>query len=269
MKNSPVDLVPVAKSIRRSVIQMAHASGASHTGSALSIADLLTVLYFKVLNVNPEQPKLPERDRFILSKGHASAALYAVLAERGFIDKALLKTYYQDGGALPGHVDFTAVQGIEASAGSLGHGLSLGAGMALALRTDHPGSRVFVLMGDGELNEGSVWEALMFIPHQRLRNVTVIVDCNNYQGYGASDVVLNMSPLDQKLAAFGWQVVKINGHDLTEIESALQADAGEKPKVVLARTVKGKGVSFMEGEFVWHYKSPNDDQLTQALKELE
>jgi transketolase len=269
MKNTPVDLLPVAKSIRRSVIQMAHASGASHTGSALSIVDLLTVLYFKVLNVNSEHPGLPERDRFVLSKGHASAALYATLAERGFIDKALLKTYYIDGGVLPGHVDLTAVPGIEASAGSLGHGLSLGTGMALSLRSDKKSSRVFVLMGDGELNEGSVWEALMFIPHQQLRNITVIVDCNNYQGYGSSTEVLNMSPLDQKLAAFGWQVTSISGHDFVEIENALQNVSGDKPQIILANTVKGKGVSFMEGQFVWHYKSPNDEQMTQALKELE
>lgn len=269
MKNSPVDLVQITKSIRRFVIQMAHASGASHTGSALSIVDLLAVLYFKVLDVDPEHPEKPDRDRFILSKGHASAALYATLAERGFIDKSLLKTYYLDGGTLPGHVDFTAVPGIDASAGSLGHGLSLGAGMALALRHDQAGSRVFVLMGDGELNEGSVWEALMFIPHRQLRNITVIVDCNNYQGYGASADVLNMSPLDQKLAAFGWQVVVINGHDFAEIENALQADSGEKPRIVLANTVKGKGVSFMEREFIWHYKSPDAGQLARALKELE
>lgn len=268
MKIDPTGLKAVAKSIRRSVVQMAHASAASHTGSALSIVDLLTVLYFRVMDIDSEHPQKSDRDRFVLSKGHASAALYATLAERGFIDKALLDAYYCDGGALPGHVDFTAVPGIEASSGSLGHGLSLGTGMALALRSDGMCSRVFVLMGDGELNEGSVWEPLMFIPHQGLCNITAIVDCNKYQGYGAAADVLNLDPLDQKLVAFGWQVAVIDGHDFAAIEKALQTRT-EKPLVILANTVKGKGVSFMEGEFVWHYKSPNDEQLTIALQELE
>ena len=263
------DLEDIAKSIRRSAIQMAHASKASHSGSALSIVDLLTVLYFSVMEVDPDQPSWPERDRFILSKGHASAALYATLAERGFFDKALLKTFYQDGGILPGHVDFTAAPGIEASAGSLGHGLSLGAGMALAMRTDRINSRVFVVMGDGELNEGSVWEALMFIPHQQLTSLTVIVDCNNYQGYGAAADVLNMDPLDQKLRAFGWDVNVIDGHDFDALNNALKKEPKLQPIAILAQTVKGKGVSYMEDEFVWHYKSPNDDQLSVALEELQ
>lgn len=269
MKKSDTDLECIAKSIRRSVVRMAHASKASHTGSALSIVDLLTVLYFKVLNVQPGNPGYAVRDRFILSKGHASAALYATLAERGFFEKALLDTYYIDGGVLPGHVDFTAVPGIEVSSGSLGHGLSLGAGMALAMQYDGISSRVFVLMGDGELNEGSVWESLMFIPHKHLLNITIIVDCNNYQGYGPSAEVMNMAPLDGKLESFGWEVVCINGHSFGEIEKALQMKPCAKPRIVLACTVKGKGVSYMEGEFVWHYKSPDDQQLAQALKELE
>jgi transketolase len=248
---------------------MAHASKASHTGSALSIVDMLTVLYFSVLRVDPDQPSCPDRDRFILSKGHASAALYATLAERGFFSNSLLKTFYQDGGALPGHVDFTAVPGIEASAGSLGHGLSLGAGMALAMRTDQINARVFVLMGDGELNEGSAWEALMFVPHHKLTRLTVIVDCNNYQGYGSTAEVLNMDPLSQKLNTFGWDVNEVDGHDLVALDNALKKEPGSRPLAVLAKTVKGKGVSYMEDEFVWHYRSPNDDQLSLALEELK
>ncbi len=268
MTDQQPDLTTLAKSIRRSVVKMAHASHASHTGSALSIVDLLTVLYFKVLNVSPEDPACRTRDRFILSKGHASAALYATLAERGFLDKRKLHTYYQDGGALPGHVDHTAVPGIEASAGSLGHGLALGAGMALALRQDRIDGRIVVLVGDGELNEGSVWESLMFIPHHHLTGLTVVIDKNNFQGYGASAEVLNMDPLDQKLAAFGWHVARIDGHDFSEIEAVLRRSPGEKPLAVIADTVKGRGVSYMENVFVWHYKSPNDEQLAQALKEL-
>ena len=269
MKQTPTDLLRIAKSIRRSVVRMTHKSNASHSGSALSIVDVLTVLYFNVLNINPDSPENPKRDRVILSKGHASAALYATLAERGFFDKHLLETFYSDGGTLPGHVDFTVAPGLDASAGSLGHGLSLGAGMALALRQDQINNRVFVLLGDGELNEGSVWEALMLIPHKKLLNITVIVDSNNYQGYGASKDVIDMAPLDEKLRSFGWDVCPINGHDFAEIEQALQQPAHGKPRIIIADTVKGKGISYMEDEFVWHYKSPNDDQLAQALKELE
>ncbi len=269
MKQTPTDLLRIAKSVRRSVVRMAHKSNASHSGSALSIVDVLTVLYFNVLNINPDSPENPKRDRLILSKGHASAALYATLAERGFFDKRLLETFYCDEGALPGHVDFTAAPGLDASAGSLGHGLSLGAGMALALRQDQLDSRVFVILGDGELNEGSVWEALMLIPCQKLLNITVIVDCNKHQGYSASKNAIDMAPLDEKLRSFGWDVCPVDGHDFAEIEQALQQSAAEKPRIILADTVKGKGVSYMEDEFVWHYKSPNDDQLAQALKELE
>ena len=269
MCNRSDNLQEVSKSIRRSVVEMAHRSYASHTGSALSIVDILTVLYFRVLNIDPDEPKAESRDRFILSKGHASAALYATLAERGFFSKKKLDGYYIDAGELPGHVDCTAVPGIEAAAGSLGHGLSLGAGMALASRMNKSDARVFIIVGDGEMNEGSVWEALMFIPYQQLVNVTVIVDCNKYQGYGASADVLDLTPLEDKFRSFGWQVRAVDGHDHEELERVLSCRNEGRPLAVLADTVKGKGVSYMENQFVWHYKSPDDDQLRQALKELE
>jgi transketolase len=261
--------INITKSIRRHVVQMAHTSCASHTGSALSIVDILSILYFRVMRIDPKNPSALDRDRFILSKGHASAALYATLAEKGFFDKKKLNSFYQDGGELPGHVDYTAVPGIEASAGSLGHGLSLGAGMALAQRMLKSDSKIFVLVGDGEMNEGSVWEAIQFIPHQRLTNLTLIIDDNKYQGYGPSKLVLDLTSLSQKLMTFGWNVICINGHNHEELEKALRQKHTNMPTAIIADTIKGKGVSYMENQFVWHYKSPNHEQLIQALQELE
>ena len=247
---------------------MAHKSNASHTGSALSIVDILTVLYFKVLNLPQKQNLEFDRDRFILSKGHASAALYATLAEKGIIDKKLLNGYYCDDGILPGHVDYKSVKGLDASAGSLGHGLSIGIGMAIAMNHDSIKKHVYVLCGDGELNEGQCWEAIMYAGNAGLRNLTLIVDRNKFQGYNETEKVISMNPLSDKLSAFGWNICEINGHNYSEIESALRFRDKSKPTVVIAKTVKGKGVSFMENEFVWHYKSPNDSELKTALEEL-
>ncbi len=262
-----IDLKYISKEIRKSVVKMAHASYASHTGSALSIVDILTVLYFKVLNIDPELPKDFERDRFILSKGHSSAALYATLAERGFFDKKYLDKYYCDSGILPGHVDMEAVPGLDASAGSLGHGLSLGTGMALAMRKDETKNQVYVLVGDGELNEGSVWEAIMFIPHIKLSNLTLIIDYNKLQGYGRNDNILKLAPFEEKFVSFGWNVLQVDGHDFSALEQAMR-EKTKYPKVIIADTVKGKGVSFMEDNFLWHYKSPGNEELKTAIREL-
>jgi transketolase len=262
------DLEKIAKHIRRSIVKMAHNSYASHTGSALSIVDILAVLYFRVLNIASSSDTGVERDRFILSKGHASAALYATLAEKGIISKKLLEGYYCDDGILPGHIDHKAIRGLEASTGSLGHGLSIGIGMAIAMKFDSSKNNVYVLTGDGELNEGQCWEAIMFAAHSELDNITLIVDYNRLQGYGKNAVVLNMKSLVDKFLAFGWEVLEVEGHNYLEVEKGLKYRKKGKPVVMIAKTVKGKGVSYMEDSFIWHYKSPNKEELNVALREL-
>jgi len=254
--------------IRKSIVNMMHYSKSSHIGSCLSIVELLYVLYFKVLRINPEEPAYPERDRFILSKAHASAALYAVLAERGFFPKEYLDKYYIDGGLLPGHLDREAVPGVEVSAGSLGHGLSLGVGMAMVNQKDKNPGRIFVLLGDGECNEGSVWEAVMLASTHRLKNITAIVDFNGLQGLGYAKDIIKQDNLGERWRAFGWEVLQIDGHNLRAIEKALNATQNG-PKVIIANTIKGKGVSFMENCLEWHYKSPDSAQLKNAVKEIE
>jgi transketolase len=261
------DLGSIAKEIRRQIVTMNAKSGASHSGTALSAVDILTVLYFKILNINPQQPLAEVRDKFILSKGHGSSALYATLSTRGFFDKKLLEGFYVDEGTLPGHLDKEAAHGVEVSSGSLGHGLSIGIGMAIANRVNSNNSKVYVLCGDGELDEGSMWEAIMFAAHRKLNNLTLIVDYNKLQGYGSTNEVINLEPLDKKFLAFNWSVTSIDGHNFKEIEEALSLQT-DMPKVIIANTIKGKGVSYMENEFVWHYKSPNSEQLKQALGEL-
>lgn len=257
----------IANQIRKNILVMNSRSHASHSGAALSIVDILVVLYFRVLNIDPKFPSDSKRDRLILSKGHGSSALYATLAEKGFFDKNLLDKFYLDGGKLPGHLDKDSVPGIEVSSGSLGHGLSLGLGMAMANTMDSMASKVFVISGDGELNEGSMWEAIMFAGHLKQKNLTLIVDYNKLQGYGKTHEVINMEPLGDKFKAFNWDVFEIDGHNFEEIEKTLLIST-DKPKVIIANTIKGKGVSYMENQFVWHYKSPNDEQLKQALGDL-
>ncbi len=257
----------IANEIRKNLLIMNARSYAPHSGTALSIVDILVVLYFRVLNIDSKFPLDPKRDRLILSKGHGSSALYATLAEKGFFDKNLLDKFYLDGGKLPGHLDKDSVAGIEVSSGSLGHGLSLGLGMAMANTMDSIDSKVFVISGDGELNEGSMWEAIMFAGHLKQKNLTLIVDYNKLQGYGKTHEVINMEPLGDKFKAFNWDVFEIDGHNFEEIEKTLLVST-DKPKAIIANTIKGKGVSYMENQFVWHYKSPNDEQLKQALGEL-
>jgi transketolase len=262
------DLIQTTKNIRKALLMMNHRSNASHSGSALSIVELLTVLYFKYLNVDPENPKDPKRDKFILSKGHASSGLYATLAERGFFDKSYLDRFYVDNGILPGHIDFEAAPGLESAAGSLGHGLSVGLGMAVAAKYQKLKSRVVVMISDGELNEGSIWEPLLLAPHLKLDNLTVIVDYNKIQSFGITNEVINLEPLNQKLKSFNWHVIEINGHDMKEIENALNTKTS-MPKIIIAHTIKGKGVSYMENKLEWHYRSPNKELLEQAYEELK
>ena len=264
------DATTLASRLRVRVLQMVHDAKASHVGSCLSAADVLAVLYANVLRARPDRPDWPDRDRFILSKGHAAAALYAVLAERGFVPEEWLSTYCQDGSKLAGHATSHGVPGVDVSTGSLGHGLSIGCGMALAGKRDGRPYRVFVLMSDGECQEGSVWEAALFAPHHRLDNLVAIVDYNRIQSFGAVKEVLALDPLADKWRAFGWAARDIDGHDCRQIEEALSSvpfEAG-KPTIIIAHTTKGKGVSFMENQLAWHYKAPSDGEMAQAVAEL-
>jgi transketolase len=230
----------------------------------------LAVLYSSILRVDTARPDWSDRDRFILSKGHSAAAVYAVLAERGFFPKEWLETYCQNGGKLPGHITSYGIPGVEVSTGSLGHGLPIGCGMALAGKSDGRASRIFVLLSDGECDEGSTWEAALFAPHHCLDNLIVIVDHNKLQAFGAVKEVLNLEPLTDKWRAFNWAVREIDGHNYSQIEDALTNVPFElhRPSCIIAHTVKGKGVSFMENQLIWHYKSPDDEQLRRALAEL-
>ena len=270
MRNNPVKPKDLAVKIRAHALRMVHRANASHIGTSLSMADLLAVLYSHVLRVDPERPDWLDRDRFILSKGHGAAILYAVLAERGFFPIEWLDTYCQDGSKLAGHITRHGVPGVEVSTGSLGHGLPTGCGMALAGKREGRPYRVFVILSDGELDEGSNWEAILFAPQHQLDNLVAIVDYNKIQSFGKVKEVLDLEPLPDKWRAFRWAVREIDGHDHKQIEGALTAVPFEpgKPSVIVAHTVKGKGISFMENQLAWHYKSPNAEQLKQALAEL-
>ena len=259
-----------AQQLRAHIVRMTHDARSAHVGGGLSMADILAVLYGAVLRVDPSAPRSPERDRFVLSKGHACTGLYAALAERGFFPLRELDTFYQDGSRLPGHATHTGVPGIECSTGSLGHGLSMACGMALAgLGEDQP-YRVFAVLSDGECDEGSVWEAALFAGHHRLQNLTVIVDYNKIQSLGSVDEVLRLEPLAAKWRSFGWHAVELDGHDVRALHDTLSRvplQSGQ-PTCVVAHTVKGKGVSFMENKLLWHYRSPTDEDLAQAYVEL-
>ena len=260
----------LANIIRRNTLAMIHRAKSSHAGSALSMADLLAVLYARILRVDPARPDWPERDRFLLSKGHACAALYVVLAECGFFPAVWLDDFYQNGSHLAGHATHLGVPGVEVSTGSLGHGLSIACGMALAAKRDGRFHRVFTLLSDGECDEGSTWEAVLFAPHHHLDNLIAIVDYNKIQSLGTVKEVLDLEPLAAKWRAFGWSVQEIDGHNLEQIEDALSTVPAEpgKPTCILAHTVKGKGVSFMEDKLLWHYRTPDPDEMARALAEL-
>lgn len=252
------------KNIKKNIVRMAHYSYASHVGSALSVVDILYTIYAKVADININNLKSIHRDKVILSKGHASSALYATFAELGFMEKEKLDQYYIDGGVLPGHLDKDAVDGVDAASGSLGHGLSIGMGMALADKSHN----VYVILGDGECNEGSVWEAVMLLGKMKVKNLTLIIDKNNLQGFGVAEEIVDYSKLSDTLNNWGLDAVDIDGHDLKAIEDSLKKPS-DKTKAIVAHTIKGHGVSYMENELKWHYKSPNDDELALALKELD
>ena len=261
-----MNTIELARRIRAHAIRMNSSGGASHTGSILSCADILAVLYGRVLKVFPNRPRDPARDRFILSKGHAGAGLYAALAEKGFFQIEQLASYYQDGSRLCGHVSHR-VPGVEVSTGALGHGLSVAAGMAYA--TAGASHRVFCLLGDGECDEGAVWEAALFAAHHRLDRLTAIVDCNRLQGLGVTASVLNLEPFADKWRSFGWAVLDVDGHDHQALCIALETVVPGRPLCVIARTTKGKGVSFMENSVLWHYRIPRGAELANALYEVE
>jgi len=261
------ELNDIAKRIRKHILKMTLYSKSSHIGSALSIVEILVVLYYYMLNIDQNDPKNKERNKFILSKAHGSAALYATLAEKGIIPFDYLEKYYVDGGILPGHLD-SSVHGIEYSTGSLGHGFPVAIGMAIAnLRSSNSG-RIFVIIGDGECNEGSVWEGIMLASHLKLTNLTAILDYNKIQSFGRTNDVINQEPIIERWKSFGWDVFEVDGHNFTDLINAFN-QPNSKPKVIIAHTVKGKGISFMEDKLEWHYKSPNQEQYDLAIRELD
>jgi len=263
-----VDTVQLAREIRRNTLRMVHRAKASHIASALSICDILAVLYGRVMSFDPANPDDPTRDRFILSKGHACVAVYSTLAEIGVISKDQLKTYGEDFSWLMNHISHK-VPGVEFSTGALGHGLPFGLGKALAAKTKEESWRTFVVLSDGEMDEGSNWEALMFAAHHRIANLTAIIDYNKLQSLDSVANTLALEPLVAKLAAFGGDAREVDGHDHAQLFDALTRKSDDRPQVIVAHTVKGKGVSFMENRVEWHYKNPNDEQLAVALAELE
>ncbi len=264
-------LKSMAKEVRKDIIEMVYSAQSGHPGGALSITDILTYLYFEKMNVNVDDPKSENRDRLVLSKGHSSPALYAVLSEKGFIPKEDLKGFRQVDSYLEGHPDMKKVPGVDTSSGSLGQGLSIANGMALAGKLDGKDYRVYCIIGDGELEEGQVWEAAMTASHYKLDNLCVIIDNNGLQIDGSIDNVMNSRPIDKKFESFGFNVININGHDFDEIDRAfkLAEYAGGRPTAIIAKTVKGKGVSFMENQVGWHGKAPNEEQYKQAMNDIE
>ena len=264
------ELERIANDVRIDIIKSVHAAGSGHPGGSLSSADILTLLYFDIMNIDPEEPDMKGRDRFVLSKGHANPALYAVLAERGFFPVEELITLRKPGSRLQGHPNMNLVPGVEMSTGSLGQGLSVCVGMALAAKLDNDTGRIFTVMGDGEIQEGMIWEAAMAAVHYGLSNITAVVDWNGLQIDGSNEEVMTVAPIGKKFEGFGWNVLECDGHDMAALKEAFAAadEEKERPTVIIAKTVKGKGVSFMENQAGWHGKAPNDEQFAQAMKEL-
>jgi transketolase len=265
-------LAEKANDLRKVILKTANNAGAGHVGGSLSEIDILTVLYFSVLHIDPSNPALENRDRFILSKGHASIGLYSVLAEKGYFDKELLKTFDQTGTKLQGHPDMHKCPGVDYSTGSLGQGLSIGIGIALGAEFKKKNFKTFVLIGDGESQEGQVWEALMYAGVRKVKNLVAIFDYNKVQLSSKMQDNVNLEPFAKKVTDFNWTVMETNGHDIKSLESTLKKaykESEKGPVAVIAHTVKGKGVSFMENKFEWHGKAPDDAQLAAALTELE
>jgi transketolase len=270
-RSNLIDTATMAAAIRRHAVEMTHLGKSSHVGSVLSAADILAVLYGRVLDVDPAAPQSPDRDRFILSKGHAGAGVYAALAERGFFEKERLRSHYQNGSTLSGHVSHKGVPGVELSTGSLGHGLGVGTGMALAAKRQGAGWRTFVLLSDGECDEGSNWEAILFAAHHKLDNLVAAIDYNKIQSLASVADTLALEPFADKWRAFGWSVTEVDGHDHDGLLAALDVPVGKRgqPSVVICHTVKGKGVSFMEQQVLWHYRTPQGEEYAAAVAELE
>lgn len=265
------NLPQLCETLRLHALNMTHRAKSSHIGSNFSMVELLAVLYTKILRIDPHQPTWPDRDRFILSKGHACAVLYAMLAERGFFPVSDLESFYHNGARLAGHATHTSAPGIEVSTGSLGHGLSLATGMALAAKRDGKNHRIFAMLSDGECDEGSTWEPALFAPQHKLDNLIAIVDYNKIQSLGSTKEVMDLDPLGEKWRMFGWSVYEIDGHNLAEVEETLSAVPFEpgRPSCIIAHTIKGKGVSFMEHQLLWHYRTPQGEEYEAACAELE
>lgn len=264
-----MDSLKLAWQIRYNAIKMTHKSGASHIGSILSVTDIIAVLYSKILRYDVKNPKCDDRDRIILSKGHAGVSVYVALALCGFFGKNELENYYQNGSRLSGHISHKGVPGVEFSTGSLGHGLGVGIGMALVAKQDNKNHRIFVILGDGECEEGSVWEAALFAAKNKLSNITVIIDNNKMQALGFCKDITYTGDMKTKWQAFGWETQQIDGHDHLQLENALLKKHLDKPMCIVADTVKGKGISFMENNILWHYRDPQNNEYIQAIKELE
>lgn len=266
-----LELSKIANEVRKGVIQSTHSAKSGHPGGSLSATDIMTYLYFEEMNVDPKNPKWADRDRFVLSKGHVAPALYATLAERGFFPKEDLLTLRHVGSYLQGHPDMKGIPGVDMSSGSLGQGVSCAAGMALAAKMDNKDYRVYAITGDGEIEEGQIWEAAMFAGFRKLDNLVVIVDNNNLQIDGSIDEVCSPYPIDKKFEAFNFHTIVIDGNDFDQIRAAFQEARETKgmPTAIIAKTVKGKGVSFMENQVGWHGKGPNDEECRIALEELE
>jgi transketolase len=262
------ELERLCREIRGQVVELSHRADSAHLGSSLSCVEILVAAYWLALKIDPARPQAPERDRLIFSKGHAANVLYCVLARRGFFPASRLKDYGRAGGHLPEHPGPACVPGIEAATGSLGHGLSLGLGMAFAARILKQPFRTLVIVSDGECNEGSLWEAALLAPRHNFNRLTVVVDYNKWQATGRSNEVTALAPLCEKWRAFGWEAEEVDGHDLDALAAALRKEAPDKPRAIVAHTVKGKGVSFMEDDNNWHYRIPTLEEVKTARREL-
>ena len=260
----------IANVIRKDIVSMICKSKSGHPGGSLSAVEILTALYFDQMNIDPTNPKMEDRDRFVLSKGHAAPALYATLSERGYYDKEELNHLRQIGSMLQGHPDMKKIPGVEMSTGSLGQGFSVACGMAMAAKLDNAPWNVYALLGDGEVQEGIIWEAAMSAAHYKLDNMIAFLDYNGLQIDGDVESVMNINPIEDKFKTFGWNVITIDGHDFDQIFAALDMakDTVDKPTTIIAKTIKGKGVSFMENQASWHGSAPSEEQLQQALSEL-
>ena len=266
-----LELMKTANEVRKGIVTAVHSAKAGHPGGSLSAADIFTYLYFEEMNIDPKEPKKADRDRFVLSKGHTAPGLYSVLAQRGYFSVEDLKTLRHTGSYLQGHPDMKHIPGVDMSSGSLGQGISAAVGMAIAGKLDNADYRVYALLGDGEIQEGQVWEAAMLAAHKKLDNLVVIVDNNNLQIDGAIDEVNSPYPIDKKFEAFNFHVINIDGNDFDQIDAAFKEAKTVKgcPTAIIAKTIKGKDVSFMENQAGWHGKAPNDEEYAVAMADLE